>query len=127
MSKVALVRCEDYEYQKVKESVERGIELLGGAELFVKPGEKILFKPNWLVADSPEKLTTTHPTVFRAMLEVFSSTGALFSYGDSPAMQSPELSARKTGFLEVAEACGIQLADFKNGRVRRGMPRRFEL
>jgi len=46
---------EDYEYQKVKESVERGIELLGGAELFVKPGEKILFKPNWPVADSPDK------------------------------------------------------------------------
>ncbi len=116
MSKVALVRCEDYDYPAVKDAVERGIELLGGPEKFVKPGERILFKPNWLVADPPEKLTTTHPTVFRAMLEVFNSTGALFSYGDSPAMQSPELAARKTGFLEVAEEFGIKLADFKNGR-----------
>ena len=114
MSKVALVRCEDYDYPAVKDAVERGIELLGGPEKFVKPGERILFKPNWLVADPPEKLTTTHPTVFRAMLEVFNSTGALFSYGDSPAMQSPELAARKTGFLEVAEEFGIKLADFKN-------------
>ncbi|MEI6277163.1 MAG: DUF362 domain-containing protein [Prolixibacteraceae bacterium] len=116
MSKVALVRCEDYDFQKVRDAVKRGIDLLGGAEKFVKPGEKILFKPNWLVADPPEKLTTTHPTVFRAMLEVFATTGAVFSYGDSPAIQSPELAARKTGFLEVAVAHGIALADFKNGR-----------
>jgi len=116
MSKVVLVRCEDYEYSNVKKAVEKGINLLGGASVFAKPGEKILLKPNWLVADPPEKLTTTHPTIFKAMLEVFESTGAVFSYGDSPAIQNPELAAKKTGFLEVAEAKGIKMADFKNGR-----------
>jgi uncharacterized protein (DUF362 family)/Pyruvate/2-oxoacid:ferredoxin oxidoreductase delta subunit len=116
MSKVAMVRCEDYEYSNVLKAVEKGVELLGGSGMFAKTGEKILFKPNWLVADPPEKLTTTHPAIFKAMLEVFGSTGAVFSYGDSPAMQNPELAARKTGFLEVAAANGVPLADFKYGR-----------
>ncbi len=116
MSKVALVRCESYEYAQVLEAVRKGIDLIGGAGLFAKPGENILFKPNWLVADPPEKLTTTHPAVFKAMLEVFQSTGAQFSYGDSPAMQSPDLAAKKTGFWDVAQEREIPLADFKQGR-----------
>jgi uncharacterized protein (DUF362 family)/ferredoxin len=116
MSKVALVRCGSYEYPEVRAAVQRGISLLGGAGTFAKSGEKILLKPNWLVADPPEKLTTTHPAVFRAVLDAFQSTGARFSYGDSPAIQSPETAARKTGFWEIAEEKGVPLGDFKQGR-----------
>jgi len=116
MSTVALVRCESYEYEKVRSAVRTGIDLLGGPERFAKAGEKILFKPNWLVADPPEKLTTTHPMVFKAMVEVFKTTGATLWYGDSPAIQSPEHAARTTGFSAVADAAGVELADFKEGR-----------
>ncbi len=116
MSKVALVRCENYEYENVINAVRRGIDLLGGPALFAGPGEKILLKPNWLVADPPEKLTTTHPMVFRAVAEVFKTTGAILSCGDSPAIQSPESAFKSTGFKSVAEAAGVTLADFKQGR-----------
>ena len=40
MSRVAIIRCEDYEYDHVKAGVQKGISLLGGAGLFVKPNEK---------------------------------------------------------------------------------------
>jgi uncharacterized protein (DUF362 family)/NAD-dependent dihydropyrimidine dehydrogenase PreA subunit len=116
MSTVALVRCESYEYEKVRTAVRTGIDLLGGPGLFARSGEKILFKPNWLVADPPEKLTVTHPMVFKAMVEVFTTTGAALQYGDSPAIQSPETAARTSGFAPVANAAGVALADFKNGR-----------
>jgi uncharacterized protein (DUF362 family)/Pyruvate/2-oxoacid:ferredoxin oxidoreductase delta subunit len=116
VSTVALVRCENYEHHNVSRAVRQGIDLLGGPGLFARPGEKILFKPNWLVADPPEKLTVTHPMIFRAMVEVFKTTGALLSYGDSPAIQSPETAARQTGFLPIATAEGVVLADFKGGR-----------
>ena len=98
VAKVALVRCENYEYENVRNAVQKGIDLLGGPSLFARPGEKILFKPNWLVADPPEKLTTTHPMVFKAVVQVFKTTGAILSYGDSPAIQSPEHASRTTGF-----------------------------
>jgi len=98
MSTVVLVRCENYEYENVSNAVHRGVDLLGGPGQFAKSGEKILFKPNWLAADHPEKMTTTHPMVFKAMVAVFKTTGAILSYGDSPAIQSPEHASKMTGF-----------------------------
>ena len=78
MSKVVLIRCESYDYTEVKAAVQRGIDLLGGASQFAKPDEKILFKPNWIVPVPPEKCATTHPMVFKAVSEVFLTTGENF-------------------------------------------------
>ena len=66
-SKVALVHCSSYETDEVRQAVSRGLELIGGASAFVKPGEKIVFKVNLLVGEVPEKCVTTHPVVFRAV------------------------------------------------------------
>jgi uncharacterized protein (DUF362 family)/Pyruvate/2-oxoacid:ferredoxin oxidoreductase delta subunit len=115
MSGVALVKCESYEYIAVREAVEKGIGLLGGAGMFVKSGEKIVLKPNWLAADAPELCTTTHPSVFKAVAEVFKAAGAVLTYGDSPAFQSPELAAKKTLCKAAADELGILPADFVNG------------
>ncbi|MGB8829681.1 MAG: hypothetical protein WCC72_09705, partial [Dehalococcoidales bacterium] len=66
-TKVAVIRCDSYDRKQVLESVKKGIELLGGISLFVKPGEKIVLKPNILVGIDAEKCVTTHPTVFGAV------------------------------------------------------------
>jgi uncharacterized protein (DUF362 family)/NAD-dependent dihydropyrimidine dehydrogenase PreA subunit len=116
MSKVAIVYCESYEFSEVKKAVERGVDLLGGSSMFVRPNEKILIKPNWLSADPPEKCVTTHPAVFRAVSEVLQSAGAILSYGDSPAFHSPETAAKRTGISVIAEELNIPLADFKSGK-----------
>jgi len=115
MSKVAVIVCKSYEYSQVKRAVEQGLELLGGAAAFVKPGEKILLKPNLLVGDPPEKCVTTHPAVFKAAGELFQRAGAVLSYGDSPGFGKPEAVARKSGILEAARALHIEMADFVNG------------
>jgi uncharacterized protein (DUF362 family)/Pyruvate/2-oxoacid:ferredoxin oxidoreductase delta subunit len=86
--------------------------LLGGARAFVKPGESLVFKPNWLAAATPEEAVTTHPEVFRAVATEFLAAGAQITYGDSPAFQAPEVVARKTGFTAVGDALGLKLADF---------------
>lgn len=115
MPKVALIRCESYDYEKVKEAVERGVSLIGGAESFVKPGEKIVLKPNLLSADPPERCSTTHFNVFKAVGEVFKNVQAKLSYGDSPAFHSTEAAAKKSGIAGAAEELGIPLADFQHG------------
>ncbi len=116
MSKVALVRCENYDIDNVKSAVARGLELLGGPQMFAAPGEKILLKPNLLAADPPEKCTTTNPVVFEAVIEAFKTTGATISYGDSPAINSPKAAAKKAGLADVANRFGVELADFQNGK-----------
>ncbi len=115
MSDVAIIKCESYDYSLVKQAVKKGIDLLGGTSCFVKPGEKILLKPNLLVAEVPAKCVTTHPSVFQAVCEIFAREDIELSYGDSPAFGSMQRAAKKAGLLEAAEKLDIQPADFKNG------------
>jgi len=116
MAKVAVVKCKSYDENAVREAVKKGIELIGGIDQFALANEKILLKPNLLVAELPQKCVTTHPSVFRAVAELFQSTGAKLSFGDSPAVGSTKKVAKKAGLLEVAEQLGIEVADFKNGK-----------
>ena len=115
-SKVALVRCNSYEINEVRQAVSKGIELIGGTGKFVKNGEKIVLKVNLLAGDAPEKCVTTHPSVFRAVAELFTKEGAIISYGDSPAVGAPYATAKKAGLTNVAEEMNIELADFKEGK-----------
>ncbi len=115
-SKVALVRCGSYNTEEVRKAVSRGLELMGGAETFVKQGEKILLKVNLLVGEVPEKCVNTHPTVFRAVAGLFAAQGAIVQYGDSPGFGAPHAAAKKAGIADVAEELKLELADFKDGR-----------
>jgi uncharacterized protein (DUF362 family)/Pyruvate/2-oxoacid:ferredoxin oxidoreductase delta subunit len=115
MSKVALIRCESYDYDEVKQSVKKGISLLGGISLFAKENENILLKPNILIGDPPEKCVTTNPAVFEAVAELFLNAGANITYGDSPALGSSQKAAKKTGLADIANKHNIKMADFKNG------------
>ncbi len=111
-SRVALVRCESYDYPEVRRAVERGLALLGGIGRFMKKGQRVLLKPNLLVGDAPEKAVNTHHAVFRAVAEIAGATGALLSYGDSPAVGSTIGAARKCGILAVAKELGVSAVDF---------------
>ncbi len=115
MSRVAVIRCESYQYDEVQEAVKRGLDLIGGAGSFIRPGEKILLKPNLLTGEPPEKCVTTHPAVFKAVGELLLNEGAVLCYGDSPGFGSPEAAARKAGIAGAAKELGIDLVDFRNG------------
>ena len=115
-SKVALVRCDSYDYDKVKNAVNRGVDLIGGVDRFVKSNENILLKPNLLMAFPPEKCATTHPAIFKAAAELFKEKCKKLSYGDSPGFGSPISVAKKCGIAQAAEETGTELADFKDGQ-----------
>lgn len=115
-SKVAIVRCESYDYETVYASVYRGISLLGGIAQFVKPGERILLKPNILAAAKPEEAVTTHPAVFSAVARALHEGGARVSYGDSPGFGKSADVLSRCGLTEEAEKLGLPLADFEKSR-----------
>ena len=115
-SKVAIVRCGSYNTEEVRKAVSRGLELIGGAESFVKQGEKILLKVNLLAGEVPEKCVNTHPAVFRAVAEMFAAKGAIVQYGDSPGFGTPLAAAKKSGIADVAKELKVEEADFKEGR-----------
>ena len=115
-SKVAVVRCDSYDEALVYEAVKRGVDLLGGMGQFIRPGEKILLKPNILFGEPPEKIISPHPTVFKAMGRLAKALTPNVSYGDAPGFGKPSAQARRAQFAAIAEALDIPLADFENGR-----------
>jgi len=115
-SAVALVRCVEYRDELVSQAVKRGIDLLGGITAFVRPGEKIVMKPNVLIGSDPARSVTTHPTVFRAVGKLLQKAGAVVSYGDSPSFGRCELNLRMAGLKAVGDELGLTLADFDHGR-----------
>ena len=115
-AQVALVKCDSYSDDQVQEAIRTGIDLLGGISRFIKPGERIVIKPNILIGANPDKGVTTHPVVFRAVGKLLKDAGAKVYYGDSPSVGKSELNLRISGFKKVGEELGLVLADFDSGR-----------
>jgi len=116
-AKVALIACDAYDDSKVYEAVKKGLDLIGGIAQFVKPGEKIVIKPNVLIGSSPDKCVCTHPAVFRAAGKILLEAGATVSCGDSPGFGGTSLNMRMAGLKHVADELAIPLADFSKGKA----------
>lgn len=115
-ARVIIIRCDTYADDQVLKAIQTGFDLLGGISAFVKPGERIVMKPNILIGTDPDKGVTTHPAVFRAVGKLLKDTGASVSYGDSPSFGKSEPNLRKSGIKEVGDELGFVVADFNSGR-----------
>jgi uncharacterized protein (DUF362 family)/Pyruvate/2-oxoacid:ferredoxin oxidoreductase delta subunit len=116
-SKVALVPCASYDDSEVLAAMKAGLGLLGGIGCFVKPGEKIVLKPNVLIGSSPDKCVCTHPAVLKAAGKIMLEAGAVVTCGDSPAVGGTALNMTLSGLKQVADELGISIADFSHGRA----------
>lgn len=112
---VSLIRCTSYDAAAVDAAVRRAIDLIGGIRSLVKPGERILIKPNLLSARQPERGVTTHPAVVRAVVRLVKEAGAQVFLGDSPggAVKGVERVWIETGMKQLAEEEGVTLVNFE--------------
>ena len=131
-SKVVLLRCPDYDGEKIKEELRWGMAQLGGVERFFSREEKILLKPNLLRKAAPDSAVVTHPAVVSAMAELLLEAGCRkLSYGDSVGVGSMEKIAEGCGLADAMKELAIPMADF-NACVRTEYPegkmaRRFHM
>ena len=112
-SKVSIVKCESYESARLYPKIKEAINLLGGIHSFVKRGEKVLLKPNFLIGRIPEKSVNTHPAIVGAVAELVMDAGALPVIGDSPQLGSALRVAEKCGVAEIAKELGIEIIEFE--------------
>ena len=115
-SKVALVRCNEYNDELVYGAVRKGLDLLGGITSFVEPGEKIVLKPNVLIGSNPTQNVTTHPAVFKAMGKLVQESGADVYYGDSSAIGGSDFNLKRAKLKQVGDEMGFIMADFDHGK-----------
>ncbi|GFO68878.1 (4Fe-4S)-binding protein [Geomonas limicola] len=129
MHKVSLQRVASYRPEEVRQGVARLLEPLGGMERFVRPGERVLIKPNLLSAKPPEAAVTTHPEVLRAVILEVQRVGGVALVGDSPGIGSARKVAERSGILAVIEETGAEFVPFTEVRAVKGSGtfREFEL
>lgn len=129
MNHVILEKTDGYDRDKMKQAVVRLLAPLGGMEAFVKPGERVLLKPNMLSAKVPAKAVTTHPELVRAVIELVREVGAIPLVGDSPGVGTFRRVAEKSGILQVVEETGAELLEFSESVqvTGDGFFRRFDL
>ena len=115
-SKVAVIHCDTYNREQVKNAVYQAIDLLGGIDSLFQIEESIVIKPNLLRKSIPEQGIITHPMVFSAVGEYLQSHGFhKLSYGDSPGVGQPERIVEEAGMEAEAKRLGISLGDFGTG------------
>lgn len=81
--RVALTRCPDY--GTVAEAIARQFKLLGGLEKFVRRGDAVLLKPNFISPRPRQCATQTDPAVIIETAKLLRDFGAKPFVGDSPA------------------------------------------
>ena len=111
-SSVSIVKCQDYDEDKVLSGLRQSIDLIGGIQTFIKKGNRVLLKPNLLYGKSPEKSVTTHPAIVKGMIQIVREVGGIPFIGDSPAVGNLIKVAEKAGIKAVADKMGCPLVEF---------------
>ncbi len=110
---VALLRCSTYDVETVEHTVRSAVDMLGGMRSFVKPGWRVVLKPNILRAASPDSAIITHPAIVRAVAILVREAGATPVLAESPAGPFNKavlrLAYTRGGYDKVAEEVGMEL------------------
>ena len=83
-------------------AVRVAVDLLGGIKSFVKPGNKVVIKPNMSFTNGLKMGTTTHPEVVRELVAMCKEAGAKKVQVLDHTLRGPELSTR-----EIKAACSV--------------------
>jgi uncharacterized protein (DUF362 family)/Pyruvate/2-oxoacid:ferredoxin oxidoreductase delta subunit len=111
-SSVSIIKCQNYDEDKVLRALRQSLDLIGGIQAFVNKGSRVLLKPNLLYGKSPEKAVTTHPSILRGMIQIVREAGGVPFIGDSPSVGSLMKTAEKAGIKAVADEIKCPLVEF---------------
>ncbi len=111
--RVSLAACSGYTLEEVEAALRRVLEPLGGLSAIVRPGQRVVLKPNLLRPAAPESATTTHPALVAATARLVREAGAepfiLDSSGGPNSAAYLAAVYRATGMVWAAEAGGATL------------------
>lgn len=112
MHTVSIAHAASYDSIAVRNGMKSLLEPLGGMEAFVRPGERVLIKPNLLSAKTPEKAVTTHPAIVREVIMLVRKAGGIPVVGDSPGVGSALKVAERSGILRILQETETELVAF---------------
>lgn len=110
MTRVSLIKCDGYDSQKIKTALEESLVNIGFDTDQLK-NSRVAVNPNLLMPSSPDKAIITHPEFFRAAIQLIKQYRGRPVLIESPAFHSLERTIRKTGYQEIVNAEGVEVAE----------------
>lgn len=111
MSTVVLLLQQNYSEKELSLSLEKLFHELGGIETFIKPGEKVLLKPNMLAARPAEKRVTTDAVLVKLVAQMVLDCGAKPFIGDSPGIEPFAQVSKISGIGDIGKELGIPVME----------------
>ncbi|BAU11862.1 hypothetical protein LEP3755_23650 [Leptolyngbya sp. NIES-3755] len=115
-SAVSLLRATSYDLTELRAALETLLEPLGGMSTIVKPGDRVLLKPNLLTGARPGKECVTRPEIVYCVAKMVQEAGGKPFLGDSPAFGSAQGVAKASGYLPLIESIDLPIVEFKGKR-----------
>ena len=114
-TEVKIAGCRDY----TPENVAAALSAVADFTQHVRPGMRVLIKPNLLSDHAPEDAVTTHPEVIRAVIRGVKAAGGIPSVGDSSAsaVTLPQV-WKKTGAEQVCREEDVPLISLEGEGAR---------
>ena len=119
-NRVWLAQCPDYG-QSLEEKIERAFDALQVWDK-IRPGMRVVLKPNLVMSSKPEQAIITHPAFTAAVGKCVQKAGGRVIIAESPGgpytPAAMKAMFRATGYRDMAEACGFTLyTDCKSREV----------
>jgi uncharacterized protein (DUF362 family) len=109
---VNIIRAHSYERTALRHSLETLLQPLGGIGAIVKSGDRVLLKPNLIVAGRPSQAIATNPDLVYCVAQMVQEAGGQPFLGDSPAMGSVQGVAKANGLLPIAQELKLPIVEF---------------
>ena len=119
---VSLIRAESYTQDALRQKLIDLLAPLGGMVAIVKPGDRVLLKPNLLTGSRPTKACTTRPELVYAVAQLVQEVGGKPFLGDSPAFGSARGVAEANGLLPLAEELNLPIVELHGQRYETSSP-----
>ena len=119
MASVSISKCNSYDTKEVQGAVDSCLDKLGGLSSLIKPDDRVLIKPNILIAKPPEEAVTTHPSLIEAIIIAVKKVGAVPLVGDSPGGLVGNVRGHweVTGIEEVCNRLDVEILNFESSGV----------
>jgi uncharacterized protein (DUF362 family) len=118
MPAVSLIRADSYDLKLLRASLEKLLEPLGGMAGTVKPGDRVLLKPNLLTGARPTKECVTRPELVYCVAKMVLEAGGKPFMGDGPAFGSAKGVAVANGYLPLIEELNLPVLEFHGKRYQ---------
>jgi len=126
-AKISVIKCNNYEPAVVELAMRNAIDLLGGLTNFIKPGSRVLVKPNLLMSKPPEFGITTHPEILKSAIHLLKEINCKIVVGDGPSVwgqyiENVDEVYEVTGIKKVCQDEDVRLVNFDKRRMRDKFP-----